>query len=194
MNTNGKIGAVHGRLQPLHNDHMKYFLAGFDLVDFLYIGITNPDPNLTSADKADANRSKLMSNPCTYYERLEMIDRSIQQAGYSRDRFRVVPFPINFPVLLRHYVPEGATFFMTIYDVWGDRKKELMESVGLHVEVLWKRPESQKGINATQVRDLIAIGGNWEELVPSGTADVIREYGIDDRIRAIYKKTFDGML
>jgi nicotinamide mononucleotide adenylyltransferase len=186
MNKNIKIGVVHGRLQPFHNDHLKYFLAGFRQVDFLYIGITNPDPNLTSADKADANRSKLLSNPCTYYERMEMIDRTMRGAGYSRDSFRVVPFPINFPELLKYYTPENAVFFMTIYDQLGDRKKELMESAGLNVEVLWKRSEAEKGINATQVRELIAIGGAWEELVPVGTAEVIKEFGIEDRIRKIH--------
>ena len=186
MKKSAKVGAVHGRLQPLHNDHMKYFLAGFERAEFVYVGITNPDPNLTSEDKADANRAKLMSNPCNYYERMEMLDRSLVQAGISRDRFRVVPFPINYPELLKHYVPEDATFYMTIYDQWGDRKQELMESVGLKVDVLWKRPEDQKGINATVVRELIATGGDWEAMVPAGTAQVIREFGIDQRIREIF--------
>lgn len=186
MRGNLKIGVVHGRLQPLHNDHLKYFLAGFEQVDFLYIGITNPDPNLTSADKADENRSKLMSNPCTYYERMEMINRSMEGAGLSRDVFRVVPFPINFPELLKHYTPENATYFLTIYDKWGERKKELMEGAGLNVNVLWSRSEAEKGINATQVRDLIAAGGPYEELVPEGVISVIRDYGIDERIRRIY--------
>jgi len=186
MSSKLKIGVVHGRLQPLHNDHLKYFLAGFEQVDFLYIGITNPDPNLTSADKADVNRSKLMSNPCTYYERMEMIDRSMRGAGLSRDVFRVVPFPINFPELLKHYTPEKAIYFLTIYDKWGKRKQELMESAGLNVNVLWSRSEAEKGINATHVRDLIAEGGNWVELVPEGVVSVIKDYGIEERIRQIY--------
>jgi len=182
-----KIGVVHGRLQPLHNDHMKYFLAGFERAEFMYVGITNPDPNLTSVDKADANRAKLMSNPCTYYERIEMLERSLVEAGANRDKFRIVPFPINFPDLLKHYTPEHATYFMTIYDPWGDRKQELMESVGLKVEVLWKRSEAEKGINATVIRDKIAKGEDWEHLVPPATAAVIREFGIDERIRGIFE-------
>jgi len=187
MTKHPTIGAVHGRLQPLHNDHMKYFLAGFEKVEFMYVGITNPDPNLTSEDKADANRAKLLSNPCFYFERMEMLEKSLVEAGINRDRFRVVPFPINFPELLRHYVPEKATFFMTIYDEWGERKKELMESVGLKVDVLWKRSETQKGINATEVRKKIALNQDWERLVPNATAELIKYYGIDERIRKIYR-------
>jgi len=107
----------------LHNDHMKYFLAGFERADFMYVGITNPDPNLTSVDKADANRAKLMSNPCSYYERIEMLERSLVEAGANRDNFRIVPFPINFPELLKHYTPEHATYFMTIYDNGATEKR-----------------------------------------------------------------------
>ncbi len=188
MNQKLKVGVVHGRLQPLHNDHMKYFLAGFEKCDFMYVGITNPDPNLTSVDKADANRAKLLSNPCTYYERVEMLERSLVEAGADRDMFRIVPFPINYPELLRHYTPAEATFYMTIYDQWGDRKKDLMESVGLRVEVLWKKTEAEKGINATFVRNKIALDQDWESLVPAGTATVIRDYGIDRRIMEIYRK------
>lgn len=187
MTQKAKFGVVHGRLQPLHNDHMKYFLAGFEKADFMFVGITNPDPNLTSVDKADANRAKLMSNPCTYYERVEMLERSLVEAGADRNRFRIVPFPINFPELLRHYTPESATYFMTIYDAWGDRKKELMESVGLKVEVLWKRSEGEKGINATVIREKIAKGEDWESLVPVATVEVIKEFGIDQRIREIFE-------
>lgn len=179
-------GVVHGRFQPFHNDHLKFILAGFEKVEMMYVGITNPDPHLTNTDKADANRAKLLSNPCSYYERLEMVERSLTGAGIARERFRVVPFPINFPELLRHYTPVEAIFFLTIYDAWGERKKELMESVGLKVDVLWKRPLAEKGIDATVVRHKIAGNENWKDLVPPGTAEVILEYAIDERIRKIY--------
>ena len=187
-----KIGVVHGRLQPLHNDHLKYFLAGFEHVDLLYIGITNPDPSLTSEDKADVSRSRLISNPCTYYERLEMVDRTLLGVGIQRDSFRVVPFPINFPELFKHYVPEHAVHFLTIYDRWGDRKKELLESAGFDVHVLWRRSEAEKGISSTGIRDLISAGGEWENLVPLGAADVIKQYGIDERIRNIGHRHISG--
>jgi len=50
-------GAIHGRFQVLHNDHMKYLLAGKERCVHLVIGITNPDPILTRADPADPERS-----------------------------------------------------------------------------------------------------------------------------------------
>ncbi|MHA2009472.1 MAG: nicotinate-nucleotide adenylyltransferase, partial [Promethearchaeota archaeon] len=48
---NGKnrydLGVIHGRFQVLHNDHIKYLMAGKKLCKYLVVGITNPDPSLT---------------------------------------------------------------------------------------------------------------------------------------------------
>jgi len=183
-----KVGVVHGRFQPFHNDHLKFILVAFERADMMYVGITNPDPNLTADDKADSNRSKHFANPYTYFERVEMLHRALPQAGIDPMRFRIVPFPINYPQLLANYCPADAVFFHTIYDAWGDRKKELMESVGLNVEVLWKKPESEKGINASQIRNKIVANEPWEDMVPQAVADYLKSAGLDSRIREIYKK------
>ena len=45
-----KTGVINGRLQVLHNDHLKYLLAGKKRCDHLVVGITNPDPTLTRKD------------------------------------------------------------------------------------------------------------------------------------------------
>jgi hypothetical protein len=37
-----------------------------------------------------------------------------------RDEISIVPFPINFPELYHYYLPMRATFFLTIYNEWGD--------------------------------------------------------------------------
>ena len=37
-----KVGVIHGRFQLLHNDHMKYLLAGKQRCEHLIIGICNP--------------------------------------------------------------------------------------------------------------------------------------------------------
>jgi len=39
-------GVVHGRFQVLHNDHVKYLLAGKARCRHLVVGITNPDSPL----------------------------------------------------------------------------------------------------------------------------------------------------
>ena len=52
-----ELGVIHGRFQLLHNDHLKYLLAGKQRCRHLVIGITNPDPTLTRADPADPART-----------------------------------------------------------------------------------------------------------------------------------------
>ena len=95
-----KIGVIHGRFQGLHKGHMEYLLEGKRRCDFLYIGITNPDPGLTKDNSADLKRSKPEENPFTYYERMNMIRDAMLEAGVSRQEFEIVPFPINFPELI----------------------------------------------------------------------------------------------
>src|SRR5687767_809718 len=94
------IGTIHGRFQILHNGHLEYALQAMELCDFLIVGITNPDVNLTKSDSTHPNRAKTENNPYTYYERLEMIRESLLGVGIKRGDFEIVPFPINYPELI----------------------------------------------------------------------------------------------
>ena len=176
-------GVIHGRFQPLHLDHMNYIVSGLTRVDFMYIGITNPDPILTKTDSADPNRSLPNSNPCTYYERFLMIQGALFDYGYKPDQFCVVPFPINIPDLWRYYVPPNATYFVSIYDEWGEKKLSLFQSNGLKTEILYRKRLEDKGISGTEVRLRIARNDNWEELLPHSTVQIIKEFGIRKRIQ-----------
>jgi nicotinamide mononucleotide adenylyltransferase len=178
-----KVGVIHGRFQILHNDHMKYLLAGKARCEHLVVGVTNPDPNLTGFDNANPERSALAGNPLTYYERYRMTSASLLQAGLNDAEFSIVPFPINFPELYRYYVPLDATFYLTIYDDWGLRKLELFEAAGLQTEVLWSRPISEKGLSATEIRNKIARGLPWEHLAPPAVSRFVAEWNIRERLR-----------
>jgi nicotinamide mononucleotide adenylyltransferase len=181
------IGVIHGRFQPLHLDHMQYIISGFKKVDYMYVGITNPDPLLTKNDSTDQNRSLPKSNPCTYYERLLMIQGALFDRGYTSNQFCVVPFPINIPELWQYYVPFNATFFVSIYDEWGQKKLSLFQSNGLKTDVLYRKRLEDKRINGTEVRLRIATNNNWEELLPEATTQVIREFNIQKRIQDLLK-------
>jgi nicotinamide-nucleotide adenylyltransferase len=67
----------------------------------------------------------------------------------------------------------NATFFLTIYDEWGERKLALFQSLGLTTEVLWRRTPATKGLSATDIREKIAAGEPWQHLVPPGVAEII---------------------
>jgi cytidyltransferase-like protein len=179
-----KIGVVHGRFQPLHIGHLEYFLAAKKKCDFLIVGITNPDPSLTKPDESNPHRSLDTSNPFTYFERYTMIKETLLEAELKREEFDIVPFPINFPDLIKYYVPtEKSVFYITIYDDWGWKKKQLLESIGVRVEVLWVKKESEKPTTGTEIRKRMREGNDWKELVPPAVYRIIKDWKLDKRIK-----------
>ena len=181
-----ETGVIHGRFQILHNDHIKYLLAGKARCRHLVVGITNPDPTLTKEDPADIQRSYLIANPLNYYERYIMIKKALREAGLESNDFSIVPFPINFPELYKYYVPLDGTFFLTIYDDWGRRKLEQFQAMGLKTELLWERPVHEKGLSGTDIRRRIVSGVAWKHLIPPSTHMLLRKWGVLKRLRELY--------
>ncbi len=169
----------------LHNDHLKYLLAGKGRCDHLVVGITNPDPFLTRDDPADPHRSRPGANPLTYFERYVLVRSALTQVGVPHQEFSVVPFPINLPQLYRYYVPLDAVFFLTIYDEWGKRKLEQFRSLGLRTEVLWVREPSQKGLSGSEVRRRMTRGEPWEHMVPPCIRDLLISWGVPGRLKEL---------
>ncbi len=177
------LGVIHGRFQVLHNDHLKYILAGKARCKHLVVGITNPDPLLTRDDSTDPQRSDPAANPLTFFERYQLVQASLEEANIARGDFSVVPFPINFPDLYKYYVPLDAVFYLTIYDRWGRRKLDMFKSLGLKAEVLWEKTPEEKGLTGAEVRRLMALDEPWEHLVPSSAGWLLKMWGIPDRLR-----------
>ncbi|MCD6273926.1 MAG: nicotinate-nucleotide adenylyltransferase [Deltaproteobacteria bacterium] len=179
-----KTGVIHGRFQILHNDHIKYLVAGKKMCRHLVVGITNPDPFLTRQEDADPNRNAPQANPLTYYERYVMVGSALDEAGVSPREFSIVPFPINLPDLYKYYVPMDAVFFLSIYDEWGKKKLSMFKAQGLETNVLWEVPPEKKGISASDVRAGIKNGEPWEHLVPPSVSELIKKWNIVARLKA----------
>jgi nicotinamide-nucleotide adenylyltransferase/phosphinothricin biosynthesis protein PhpF len=178
-----EIAVIHGRFQPLHIGHMEYLLAGKERCETLIIGITNPDPSQIKAEPTNPGRGAGSANPCTYYERYDMIDGAMVDADVPRDAFRIVPFPHSFPERLIHYAPAEAEFLLTIYDDWGESKLSRFEEQNLRTHVLWRRDTTVT--SGTEIRRRICAGEEWEHLVPAATARTIHRFGIGARIRGM---------
>ncbi|MFZ5517397.1 MAG: nicotinate-nucleotide adenylyltransferase [Candidatus Zhuqueibacterota bacterium] len=185
-----KIGVIHGRFQPLHLGHMEYLLAGMKRVNYMYIGITNPDPTHTKEDKTALHRSSPSSNPLTYFERYNILQKALFDSGYSSSDFCIVPFPINIPELLHYYTPKEATYFITIYDEWGEKKLYLLKSLNLKVEILWRRELISKPYSGHEIRCKILNDELWNHLVPISTFEYIKNHHIDIRIKELMKTEF----
>ncbi len=184
-----KVGVIHGRFHPPHHGHLEYLLAGKSRCEFLFVGIANPDPELTADNRTNPSRSLPLSNPFTYFERYLMLRDALLEAGVKRDEFDIVPFPINHPQLIRYYVPMDALFFATIYDDWGRDKVKVLQSLNVQVDVMWERKMSERITSGTEIRGLIAAGGNWEHLVPKAVAKIIKDRELDKRIRETASQT-----
>ena len=177
------IGVVHGRFQLLHNDHIRYIMAGREKCEHLVIGICNPDVNLTKYSETNPHRSTQVANPFTYYDRYQMIKGTLMHIGVKAEEFDIVPFPINYPEFIFNYAPANAKYYMTIYDAWGYEKKEKLETIGCDIEIFWEIPLVEKGISGSEVRKLIANGKEWKEYVPEYVYDYILFNHLDEKIR-----------
>ena len=123
------VGVIHGRFQVLHNDHLRYLLAGKARCRFLVVGVTNPDPGRTRPEAADPHRSTAEANPLTYYERALLVRAALVGAGVPLAEFMVTPLPVNQPELIHHYAPRAATYFLSICDDWGRKKLERLQAL-----------------------------------------------------------------
>ena len=178
-------GVIHGRFQVLHNDHLKYLLAGKALCKHLVIGVTNPDPSRIKQEAADPNRSSRLANPLTYYERYRLVRAAMTEAGCGTKEVSVVPLPIHDPEYYRYYVPTESVFFLSIYDDWGRQKMKYFESLNLKVHVLREVQPEEKGISGSDVRRSMAAGRPWEHMVPAAVASLLLEWNLPERLRSM---------
>ncbi|MET0118869.1 MAG: helix-turn-helix domain-containing protein [Sedimenticola sp.] len=174
---------VCGKFQPFHLEHLEYVLAAFQEGDHVLIGITNPDPGYVRDEVADPKRSLSTSNPFSYYERYRMVVESLSDQGIQRDRYDVLPFPLNVPGSWFAYVPRKTVVLVTLYndDPWLEERRKKLEQGGLRTKVLWGK--DAKGITGTEVRAALTHQSNWMKLVPTGTSRVIRQEGLLGRLR-----------
>jgi cytidyltransferase-like protein len=182
------LGVVHGRFQCLHYGHIEYILSALSRCKHLVIGITNFYPAINETDNADKNRFRPESNPFSYYERMMMIKNSLLDEGIDLSQFEIVPFPIEKEEAIPYFAPRDAVYFMTIYDEWGNRKKEKLKKLGLNVEVMWEKDISEKPACATMIRKMILDNDNtWLKMVPNEVSKYILENSLTQKIKDGYK-------
>jgi nicotinamide mononucleotide adenylyltransferase len=163
---------IHGRFQPFHNGHLEYLLGAYERSEEVFVGITNPDPTRIKPEASDPLRHLPESNPWTYADRLIMAKAAARDAGLDLARVHVIPFPVNEPELWAAYVPEGVTQYIRLFSEWGGTKVDRLRDAGYEVVVLDEG--AVKAVSGAEVRAAIRDGDDWESLVPSAVARVIR--------------------
>jgi len=178
-----ETGVIHGRFQVLHNDHVKYIMAGKMLCHNLVIGITNPDIITTGFEKSDPKRDEVLANPLTYYERYIIIKKMMLENSVDFKQISIVPFPINYPDMYKQYLPMDGVFFLTIYDDWGRQKLKYFKSLNLKYHVLWEISYEEKGISSTDIRSDMLNNKKWQDRVPESTQQLLVEWNIVQRLK-----------
>lgn len=169
------LGFVFGRFQVVHLGHVEYIVEAKKKCEHLIVGISNPDSIRTQYDESCKHRSNKTENPFTYYERMKMIEITMEELQISKLEYSIVPYPINFPELLKCYIPTDAIAFITIYDDWGYKRKQILESVGYRCIVMWKKTPQDKLTSGKEVRYKIAMNERYENLVSEGVFQYISE-------------------
>jgi cytidyltransferase-like protein len=172
-----KTGIAQGRFHIVHHGHLEYLIEAKKLCEFLLVGVTDCDPErsyfnyseIYENDRVAKKPFRSYDNPVfsfTYYERMMMLRLSMREAGIKGEEFEIVPFPIHKPYLLKYYIPYDSTIFLTIYDSWGEEKKNILERSGFNIQILWRRDLKDRFTTGTEVRRRLFAGEEWEHFVP----------------------------
>jgi len=165
-----KRGLFVGRFQPVHNGHIKALEFVFSQVDEVIIGI------------GSAQASHTLKNPFTTSERMEMLIRALNEAGFKR-KYYLIPLPdINFNAIWATYVVSMVPKFDVVF-TGNSLVAQLFREKGYEVIV---QPMFRKDIlSATEIRKRMIEGKPWEELVPKSVAEYIKEIKGVERIRML---------
>jgi len=177
-----KIGSIHGRFQPFHNEHLEYALSALEHCDFLWIGITQYDIEELQTCQKSPNRSSIISNPLTYLERIEIIRSALIEANIDNSKFSFVPFPIDQPEKLYQYIDTKTICFTTVRESWNKSKIDRLRAAGYEVHILWENLE-EKLISSTLIRNsVIADDNKWKEMVLPSTKEYLLKLDLKSRI------------
>lgn len=162
-------GLLIGRFQPFHIGHLFAVKFALSNVDKLWIGI------------GSSNRSNEKRNPFTADERKEMILSSIDSETRNRVEIYYVPdigdherwtYHVDSIVPKYDMVFSNDDFTIALYQQRGIRV--------LPVPLL-----ERESVSGTNIREMIATGKAWSNLVPEGTKEVLLKIGAKQRLSKI---------
>ena len=160
-------GLLIGRFQPFHLGHLDAVLFGLSRTENLFIGI------------GSSNKSNESRNPFSAKERREMIISSIEPS--MAERIKIFDIPDvgdheKWAFEIDKIVPKYDVVFTN-----DEFTETLFKKHGMNViPVVLKDREKFSGTN---VRQLIADGKNWQDLVPRGTKKVLDLIDAKNRLK-----------
>lgn len=162
-------GLYIGRFQPFHLGHLDAIKFALSQVENLWIGI------------GSSNKSNEKRNPFTADERKEMIISSLDDKTKNRTQIYYIPdigdhekwtYHVDSIVPKYDIVFSNDDFTQTLYQKRG-------------IKVIPVSLKDRENLSGTNIREKIAMGRNWEELVPEGTKKVLLKIDAERRLSKI---------
>jgi nicotinamide-nucleotide adenylyltransferase len=163
-----------GRFQPFHNGHLDAIRQIFE----------NSNVKRVCIGIGSAEDSYLPKNPFTAGERFEIIESALLEAGFSHDKFIIVPLrDIHNYALWPHHVMQLCPKFDFVYSgsalvrkIWEDA-----DLPNIEVRSLEKRID----VSATAVRKKILNEENVSQVLPPTTQKWMEKLGAKERLEKI---------
>ncbi|MEM2631015.1 MAG: nicotinamide-nucleotide adenylyltransferase [Candidatus Bathyarchaeia archaeon] len=166
-------GLFVGRFQPFHLGHLNVVKEILKEVDELIIVV------------GSAQYSHRVDNPFTTGERLLMIRKALDEAGIDYRRVWVLPVPDVHIHMVWVSTVEGYTPRFDVVYSNEPLTRRLFIEAGYEVKSI--RYHKREVYSATEIRERMLKGENWEELVPKSVAEFIKEIGGVERLRDLFK-------
>jgi len=168
-----KRGLCVGRFQPIHKGHVKAIKDILKKVDELIIVV------------GSAQYSHRADNPFTVGERITMIRKALEGEGIPLARCWIIPVPDVHIHMMWVAEVVGYTPKFDIVFTNEPLTRRLFIEAGFKVEPVpfYKR----KIYSATEIRERMLNDKSWEELVPEGAAQFIKEIRGTQRIQDLAK-------
>ena len=160
-------GFLIGRFQPFHLGHLEAVNFALSKVDQLYIGI------------GSSNKSNELRNPFTADERNQMIKSSLDETimqWVSLYNIPDVDDHSKWTESIDKIIPKYDIVFSNddfTHRLYEENTKKII-SVAL---------KSREDLSGTNIRRLIQNDGNWKDLVPNGTKNILLKIDAKNRLK-----------
>jgi|TARA_B100001750_G_C15443417_1_gene564851 nicotinamide-nucleotide adenylyltransferase len=160
-------GFLIGRFQPFHLGHLEAVNFALSKVDQLYIGI------------GSSNKSNELRNPFTADERNQMIKSSLDETIMQRVSLYNIPDVDDhskWTESIDKIIPKYDIVFSNddfTHRLYEENTKKII-SVAL---------KSREDLSGTNIRRLIQNDGNWKDLVPNGTKNILLKIDAKNRLK-----------
>jgi nicotinamide-nucleotide adenylyltransferase len=157
-----------GRFQPFHRGHLMVVKGMTKVCDKIVIAV------------GSCKKSETEDNPFTAQERMEMIQRALQEEDII-PKHDVVFIEVEDTESDEEWTQAVLEEAGEVDTLWtgNDWTKECFEGTGVEIQEIKEVP----GISATEARERMKSGGDWQDLLPDIVASYIKSIGGVKRIK-----------